>query len=104
MIGALIFYWKERKEPPYKQPEALSEYPLVAVLIPCFNEQDNAVETITHALRLNYPNFEVIAINDGSSDRTADILNELAEKHEKLRVVHLAKTKVKQWLYRQGVY
>ena len=102
MIGALIFYWKERKEPPYKQPEALSEYPLVAVLIPCFNEQDNAVETITHALRLNYPNFEVIAINDGSSDRTADILNELAEKHEKLRVVHLAENQGKAMALQAG--
>lgn len=102
MIGALIFYWKERKEPPYKQPEVLSEYPLVAVLIPCFNEQDNAVETITHALRLNYPNFEVIAINDGSSDRTADILNELAEKHEKLRVVHLAENQGKAMALQAG--
>ncbi|WP_089603682.1 poly-beta-1,6-N-acetyl-D-glucosamine synthase [Acinetobacter piscicola] len=102
MIGALIFYWKERKEPPYKQPEALSEYPLVAVLIPCFNEQDNAVETITHALNLNYPNFEVIAINDGSSDRTAEILNALAEKHEKLRVVHLAENQGKAMALQAG--
>lgn len=102
MIGALIFYWKERKEPPYKQPEALSEYPLVAVLIPCFNEQDNAVETITHALNLNYPNFEVIAINDGSSDRTAEILNALTEKHEKLRVVHLAENQGKAMALQAG--
>lgn len=80
MIGALIFYWKERKEPPYTQPAALEEYPLVAVLVPCFNEQDNADETISHALKLNYPNFEVIAINDGSSDNTAEILNQLALK------------------------
>ena len=102
MIGALIFYWKERKEPPYKQPEALSEYPFVAVLIPCFNEQDNAVETITHALNLNYPNFEVIAINDGSSDRTAEILNALAEKHEQLRVVHLAENQGKAMALQAG--
>lgn len=60
------FYWKERKEPPFQQPVALTAYPLVAVLVPCFNEQDNAVETISHALQLNYPNFEVIAINDGA--------------------------------------
>ena len=102
MIGALIFYWKERKEPSYQQPEPLSAYPLVAVLIPCFNEQDNAVETITHALNLNYPNFEVIAINDGSSDRTAEILNALSEQHDKLRVVHLAENQGKAMALQAG--
>lgn len=102
MIGALIFYWKERKEPPYQQPKPLSAYPLVAVLIPCFNEQDNAVETITHALNLNYPNFEVIAINDGSSDRTAEILNVLSEQHDKLRVVHLAENQGKAMALQAG--
>ena len=102
MIGALIFYWKERKEPPFQQPAALTAYPLVAVLVPCFNEQDNAVETISHALQLNYPNFEVIAINDGSSDRTAEILNALALQHDKLRVVHLAENQGKAMALQAG--
>ncbi|MBJ9986403.1 poly-beta-1,6 N-acetyl-D-glucosamine synthase [Acinetobacter sp. S40] len=95
MMGALIFYWKERKEPPYQQPAELDVYPMVAVLIPCFNEGDNAEETISHALGLDYPNFEVIAINDGSSDNTAEVLDRLAEQHEKLRVVHLAQNQGK---------
>ncbi|MPW44018.1 poly-beta-1,6 N-acetyl-D-glucosamine synthase [Acinetobacter guerrae] len=95
MMGALIFYWKERKEPPYQQPAELDVYPMVAVLIPCFNEGDNAEETISHALGLDYPNFEVIAINDGSSDNTAQVLDRLAEQHEKLRVVHLAQNQGK---------
>ncbi|PZT87265.1 MAG: poly-beta-1,6 N-acetyl-D-glucosamine synthase [Acinetobacter sp.] len=95
MMGALIFYWKERKEPPYQQPAELDVYPMVAVLIPCFNEGNNAEETISHALSLDYPNFEVIAINDGSSDNTAEVLDRLAERFEKLRVVHLAQNQGK---------
>ena len=95
MMGALIFYWKERKEPPYQQPAELDVYPMVAVLIPCFNEGDHADETISHALSLDYPNFEVIAINDGSSDNTAEVLDRLAERFEKLRVVHLAQNQGK---------
>ena len=90
MIGALIFYWKERQDPPYQQPAALPRYPKVAVLIPCFNEGENADETIRHALQLDYPDFEVIAINDGSSDNTGEVLDRLASQYEKLRVVHLA--------------
>lgn len=95
MIGAIIFYWKERKAPPYDQPAPLESYPKVAVLIPCFNEGDNAEETISHALKLDYPNFEVIAINDGSSDNTGEVLDRLAEQYEKLRVVHLAQNQGK---------
>ncbi|RZG77212.1 poly-beta-1,6-N-acetyl-D-glucosamine synthase [Acinetobacter sp. WCHAc060025] len=102
MIGAVIFHWKERKEPPYKQPAPLKEYPLVAVLVPCFNEQDNAHETISHALKLDYPNFEVIAINDGSSDNTKEILNELALQYDKLRVVHLAENQGKAMALQAG--
>lgn len=95
MMGALIFYVKERKDPTFTQPPALQEYPLVAVLIPCFNEGDNAEETITQALALKYPNFEVIAINDGSSDNTGEVLNRLAAQHPRLRVVHLAENQGK---------
>jgi biofilm PGA synthesis N-glycosyltransferase PgaC len=102
MIGALIFYWKERKEAPFQQPPALAYYPAVAVLVPCFNEGDNAEETLSHALALDYPDFEVIAINDGSSDNTAEVLNRLAEKHERLRVVHLAQNQGKAMALQAG--
>ncbi|KAA8735350.1 poly-beta-1,6 N-acetyl-D-glucosamine synthase [Acinetobacter qingfengensis] len=102
MMGAIIFYWKERKEPSYQQPTALTTYPKVAVLVPCFNEGDNAEETLSHALALNYPNFEVIAINDGSKDNTAEVLNRLAEKYEKLKVVHLAQNQGKAMALQAG--
>lgn len=102
MIGALIFYWNERQLTPYQQPEILPFYPKVAVLVPCFNEGDNAEETLNHALALNYPHFEVIAINDGSSDHTAEVLNRLAKQHEKLRVVHLAQNQGKAMALQAG--
>ena len=102
MVGALIFYWKERKDPPFSEPPALTEYPKVAVLVPCFNEGDNAEETLSHALGLQYPNFEVIAINDGSKDNTAEVLARLAGKYEKLRVVHLAQNQGKAMALQAG--
>ena len=102
MIGAIIFYWNERKEPAFNQPATLQQYPFIAVLVPCFNEGFNAKETISHALMLNYPNFEVIAINDGSSDNTAEVLDRLAAKYEKLRVVHLAQNQGKAMALQAG--
>jgi len=71
-------------------------------LVPCFNEGDNAEETLSHALGLQYPNFEVIAINDGSKDNTAEVLDRLAGKYEKLRVVHLAQNQGKAMALQAG--
>lgn len=102
MMGALLFYRRERKEPPYQTPPVLEQSPAVSVLIPCFNEGDNAEETIRHALALQYPDFEVIAINDGSSDNTADVLNRLAAQYDKLKVVHLARNQGKAMALQAG--
>ncbi len=57
---------------------------------PCFNEEKNARETISAALAQRYANLEVIAINDGSSDNTAQVLQQLAQEEPRLRVIHLA--------------
>ena len=47
-------------------------------LVPCFNEGENARETLTVAAAVDYPDFEIIAINDGSRDNTAEVLDKLA--------------------------
>jgi biofilm PGA synthesis N-glycosyltransferase PgaC len=91
MAGALYYYFsKERKEPLYGAPPLLPEYPHVSVLVPCFNEGDNAYETIGALLELNYPNYDIIAINDGSSDNTAAIIDDIASKHPNVKAVQLA--------------
>lgn len=96
MTGAVIFYWRfERLNTPYHKPRVLLNTPPVSVLIPCYNEGDNAEETISHALALDYPDFEVIAINDGSRDNTGAVLDRMAEKNPRLRVVHLAQNQGK---------
>ena len=80
----------------------LADPPPISVLIPCFNEEENAEETITHALALDYPEFEVIAINDGSRDGTAAVLERLAALHPRLRVIHLAENQGKAMALRTG--
>lgn len=103
MIGAALFYWRtERRDPEYNHPVPLPNTPPVSILIPCFNEGDNAEETLTHALQLDYPEFEVIAINDGSRDNTAEVLDRLASIHPRLRVVHLAQNQGKAMALQAG--
>jgi poly-beta-1,6-N-acetyl-D-glucosamine synthase len=96
MTGALLFRWRhERDAPPFNRPTKLAAPPPVSILIPCYNEGDNAEETLTHALALDYPDFEVIAINDGSRDNTGEVLDRMAAQHPRLRVVHLAQNQGK---------
>ncbi len=52
----------------------------ISFLIPCFNEEETIKETIESVLKLEFPNKEVIVINDGSSDRSAEVIEALKEK------------------------
>ena len=82
MIGGLWFFFKRE----YKQgqlPEVSAQG--CSIIIPCFNEEAQVKETIRYALQTQYSKFEVIAVNDGSSDRTAEILDELAQQYPMLR-------------------
>ena len=91
MAGALYFYYrKERKEPLFTEPPILTVYPQVSVLVPCFNEGANAYETIGALLKLNYPNYDIIAINDGSSDNTAEIIDDIAANNANVKAIQLA--------------
>ncbi len=103
MIGALLFYWRiERHDPPPQHPRVLDPTPPVSVLIPCYNEEENAEETLRYALNLDYPDFEVIAINDGSKDATGPLLDQLAAQHARLKVVHLARNQGKAMALQAG--
>lgn len=48
--------------------------PAVSVIAPAYNEQVNIVTNVHSLLNLDYPNFEVIIVNDGSSDDTLKLL------------------------------
>jgi len=56
-------------EEDWVEPEAC-ELPKVTILIPAFNESETIEVTIRSALSLDYPDFEVIVIDDGSTDDT----------------------------------
>ncbi len=82
-IGAIIHYFSNERK--YKL--TCQEQVLVSVLVPCFNEEANVEEIIYRLSNLNYPNYEIIAIDDGSTDNTANKLKQVARSNEKLRVV-----------------
>lgn len=95
MTGALIYYLHWEKSDKFRKigPQSIS-LP-VSILVPCHNEGDNVIETITYLVDQNYPNFEIIAINDASTDETGELLDKLAAQHEKLRVIHFLENRGK---------
>ena len=65
------------------------EWPLISIVIPACNEAENIGPAMTSLLAQDYPNMEIIAVNDRSTDSTGDILERLAEKDERLTVIHI---------------
>jgi len=89
--GALYTWFRyERHTPRHDSPPDASHLPPVSIIIPCFNEAAHIVETIRCALAVRHPDFEVIAVDDGSTDGTGVILDSLAESSTRLRVVRQA--------------
>jgi biofilm PGA synthesis N-glycosyltransferase PgaC len=96
VIGGIMFVLlHERRTPGYDTLPPVTGGPRVSIVIPCYNEEDNAEETIRACAAQVYPDFEIIAVNDGSRDRTAEVLDRLLAEIPNLRVVHLARNQGK---------
>lgn len=66
-----------RKEPYYIKKKKEIRQKSISILVPCYNEQSILNTTIKGIDRLNYHNYELILINDGSSDNTLEVMKEL---------------------------
>lgn len=52
--------------------------PRVSIIVPARNEEDSIAASLTQLLHLDYSNYEVIAVNDRSTDRTGEIMDQVA--------------------------
>jgi len=72
----------------FKPVESLPEVLIpVSVIISARNEANNLRENLPSILEQNYPDFEVVVINDCSYDASGDVLDEMKEKYPRLKVV-----------------
>ena len=65
----------------------VSPCPRVSILVPARNEERGIAAGVGSLLALDYPDFEVIVVDDGSTDRTGQILAALASENSRLRVI-----------------
>jgi glycosyltransferase involved in cell wall biosynthesis len=74
-----------------RNPVAAGGNPRVSIIVPARNEEDDIEQSLTRLLELDYDNYEVIAVNDRSTDGTGAIMERmagLAIAHGRLRVIH----------------
>ncbi len=84
MISSLAYKLKTRQLSKYPQIVNPDYKPFVSVLIPAHNEESVITNTIENILAMNYENFEVIVIDDRSTDNTASIIKDLEQRYEKV--------------------
>ncbi|MFM7128469.1 MAG: glycosyltransferase family 2 protein [bacterium] len=63
--------------------------PLVSILMPCKDEEQNVAACARDLLAQTYPNFELILIDDRSTDRTGAVADEVAATDPRVQVLHL---------------
>ena len=89
--GIVIIYWLHNQYhldvvvkpvPPPQDP------PLISICIPARNEERNIRACVESVLKQNFPTFEVIVLDDRSTDATPGILRELSDQNKKLKVIH----------------
>jgi len=63
------------------------ELPPVSIIVPGYNEEITANKTIESLLKTDYPDFEIIFVNDGSKDNTFEVVNKAYGKHPLVKVL-----------------
>lgn len=86
MLTALIFRWRWEDATPPDPARPDTSLPFVSVLVPAHNEEAVIHRSVSAMLRMDYPAFEVIVVDDGSTDGTLAALEPLMAD-ERLRLV-----------------
>jgi len=61
---------------------------LVSIIIPCYNAEKYIAETIQSVINQTYSNWELIIVNDGSTDNSVTIVNQLLENDNRLQLIN----------------
>jgi len=76
-----------------RNPACPGGNPRVSIIVPARNEDEHIEPALTTLLKLDYDNYEVIAVNDRSSDRTGEVMDRVASTPEasgRVKVIHVA--------------
>lgn len=72
----------------------VSNGPLISIVVPAKNEEKNIRNCVQSCLNQTYKNKEIIVVNDGSTDKTGEVLDEIRKENRtsNFRILHLSKS------------
>lgn len=85
----ILFVYSKLSRYQIESNQTETDLPPLSVIICAHNEQDNLREFLPNILNQDYPNFEVIVVNDFSTDETPWVLQEFDEQYAHLKVVEI---------------
>src|SRR5437588_9881172 len=84
IIGILALIEKLRPD----GPEIRGPLPGVTVLIPAHNEESVIIQTVNSVLESDYLDLQIIVVNDGSTDKTRELLDAHFSRQPRVRIIH----------------
>ncbi|MBT7296773.1 glycosyltransferase, partial [Candidatus Woesearchaeota archaeon] len=94
LIYWFLFYFEKKDfiHKDNKKIKKLKQYPLVSIIMPCFNEEKNINKSLTSIQNLQYPKdkIELIIINDGSTDKSEIIIKKYIKNNPKLNIKYIS--------------
>lgn len=60
----------------------------VSVIIPAYQVEDYLIRSVSSVLKQTLQEIEIILVNDGSTDKTANLCDELAQMYPSIKVIH----------------
>jgi cellulose synthase/poly-beta-1,6-N-acetylglucosamine synthase-like glycosyltransferase len=100
MASSLVFFsifmiiGRRLKDTPFVERE---DWPLVSIVVAACNEAETIEPALRTLLTQDYPNLEIVVVNDRSTDRTGQIVEGLAADDPRVKVVHI-ETLPENWL------
>jgi len=84
-LGIMALY--QRKQNKKELFSKVSDYPKVDIIVPAYNEEVNAVKTLNNLLLADYPNFNILFVDDGSKDNTYSLVKSAFENNPRVKVL-----------------
>ena len=93
IVGYLYLMWSLKRIPFFHlwsrgmaHPE---KWPRLSIIIPACNEEEHIESAIQSLIAQDYPELEIIIVNDRSTDNTGDIIDRLASVDDRIKPVHI---------------